>query len=56
MSGMRISTSGASSRDSAEIAKHSRGTPGRQALANHDELTMLVMTLQSAFGKRSWLR
>lgn len=56
MSGTRVSTSGKSSRDSTEIAKCSPGTPGTQARANRDEFVMLVKTLQSAFGKRSWLR
>lgn len=55
MKTMKISTSGAASRDSAEIAMSWRGTPSKIERANRDELTMLVQYLDSAISKRAWL-
>ena len=56
MKATRISTSGAASRDSAKLAQCSRGTEGKIERENREQLIMLVLYLDSAISKRSWLR
>jgi hypothetical protein len=57
VSGMRISTSRHSTRDSTVLAKLSRGTPSAAEQRNRDELVMLLMLFESAVSKRKhWER